>query len=103
MSVDGETVYFTHFKDNCVYRMVAGEAPVQVTQAGKQRFADFAVDRARQRLIAVRELHGNDEHAQPTNTICAIDSATAPRPCWCRARTFIRRRACRRTAARWPG
>ncbi|NVM77001.1 dipeptidyl aminopeptidase/acylaminoacyl peptidase [Duganella sp. SG902] len=71
-AVDGETVYFTHFKDNCVYRMAAGEAPVQVTQAGPQRFADFAVDRARNRLIAVRELHGDGEHAQPINTICAI-------------------------------
>ena len=71
-AVEGETVYFTHFKDNCVYSMTAGEAPVQLTQAGKQRFADFAVDRARHRLIAVRELHGEDEHAQPTNTICAI-------------------------------
>lgn len=70
--VDGEMVYFTHFKDNCVYSMIAGEEPVQVTQAGKQRFADFAVDRSRGRLIAVRELHGEDEHAQPTNTICAI-------------------------------
>ncbi|MYM69607.1 prolyl oligopeptidase family serine peptidase [Pseudoduganella sp. FT55W] len=71
-TVDGETVYFTHFKDNCVYQMVAGEEPIRVTQAGKQRFADFAVNRDRQRLIAVRELHGGDEHAQPTNTICAI-------------------------------
>ncbi|MTV38598.1 S9 family peptidase [Duganella radicis] len=71
-AVDGETVYFTHFKDNCVYSMIAGEPPVQVTQAGKQRFADFAVDRARNRLLAVRELHGDDEHAQPGNTICAI-------------------------------
>jgi dipeptidyl aminopeptidase/acylaminoacyl peptidase len=71
-AVDGETVYFTHFKDNCVYRMIAGEAPVLVTQVGKQRFADFAVDRDRDRLLAVRELHGDDQHAQPTNTICAI-------------------------------
>ncbi|MBV7538109.1 S9 family peptidase [Duganella sp. sic0402] len=78
-AVDGETVYFTHFKDNVVYRMVAGEAPFAVTQPGKQRFADFAIDRARNRLIAVRELHGDDEHAQPTNTICAISLGTAMR------------------------
>ena len=72
-TVDGETVYFTHFKDNSVYRMRAGEAPVAVTQQGQQRFADFAVDRTRGRLIAVRELHGDDAHAQPGNTVCAID------------------------------
>jgi hypothetical protein len=29
-------VYFTHFKDNCVYRMTAGEAPVP-DAGGKQR------------------------------------------------------------------
>ncbi|MYM32877.1 prolyl oligopeptidase family serine peptidase [Duganella sp. FT94W] len=73
--VDGDTVYFNHFKDNVVHKMVAGEAPVAVTRPGKQRFADFVVDRARQRLIAVRELHGDDEHAQPANTICAISMA----------------------------
>ena len=75
--VDGETVYFTHFKDNVVYKMVAGEAPEAVTQPGKQRFADFAVDRARNRLIAVRELHSDDKHAQPSNTICAISLGAA--------------------------
>jgi dipeptidyl aminopeptidase/acylaminoacyl peptidase len=74
-AVDGETVYFSHFKDNCVYRINAGDdeiVPVAVTQAGRQRFADFVVDRARGRLIGVRELHGDDEHAQPINTICAV-------------------------------
>ncbi|WP_432380734.1 S9 family peptidase [Duganella sp. P38] len=77
-AVDGETVYFTHFKDNLVYRLAPGGAPVAITQAGKQRFADFAVDRRRNRLIAVRELHGDDEHAQASNTICAISlGATA--------------------------
>jgi dipeptidyl aminopeptidase/acylaminoacyl peptidase len=74
-AVDGETVYFSHFKDNRVYRINAGDdeiVPAAVTQAGTQRFADFVVDRARGRLIGVRELHGDDEHAQPVNTICAI-------------------------------
>ncbi|MRW90334.1 prolyl oligopeptidase family serine peptidase [Duganella sp. FT80W] len=71
-AVDGETVYFTNFKDNVVYSLVPGAEPVPISQAGKQRFADFAIDHARNRLIAVRELHGDDEHAQPTNTICAI-------------------------------
>jgi dipeptidyl aminopeptidase/acylaminoacyl peptidase len=75
-AVEGETVYFSHFKDNCVYRLIPGDAPVAVTQVGKQRFADFVVDRARNRLIGVRELHGDDEHAQPTNTICAVDIAS---------------------------
>jgi dipeptidyl aminopeptidase/acylaminoacyl peptidase len=73
--VDGETLYFSHFKDNCIYRMTAGDdaTPAAVTQPGRQRFADFVVDRPRNRLIAVRELHGEDEHEQPANTLCAID------------------------------
>jgi dipeptidyl aminopeptidase/acylaminoacyl peptidase len=77
--VEGEMVYFTHFKDNCVYSVLPGAAPVAITQPGKQRFADFAVDRARNRLIAVRELHGDDAHAQPTNTICAISLGSTAR------------------------
>jgi dipeptidyl aminopeptidase/acylaminoacyl peptidase len=77
-AVDGETVYFSHFKDNLVYRLNAADdeiMPVAVTQPARQRFADFVVDRARTRLIGVREQHGEDEHAQPANTICAIDIA----------------------------
>jgi dipeptidyl aminopeptidase/acylaminoacyl peptidase len=109
-AVDGDTVYFSHFADNRVYRLDAGAddmtgddaavgddniaaaddydagdaggsamqaplpAPVALTQPGQQRFADFVVDRARGRLIGVRELHADDGHghAEPANTICAI-------------------------------
>jgi hypothetical protein len=80
-AVDGETVYFSHFADNCIYRINAADddiLPVAVTRAGKQRFADFVVDRARRRLIGVRELHGDDPHAQPVNTLCAISLDGAP-------------------------
>ena len=73
--VDGDTVYFSHLADNRVYKLDLaddGAAPVALTAAGKQRFADFVVDRARHRLIGVRELHSDDPHAQPTNTLCAI-------------------------------
>ncbi|GJJ02333.1 peptidase [Duganella rhizosphaerae] len=79
-TVDGDTIYFSHFADNVVYKLdVAddGAVPVAMTRAGKQRFADFVVDRARGRLIGVRELHrddAGDAHAQPSNTICAIDA-----------------------------
>lgn len=80
-AVDGETVYFSHFADNRLYRLeVAGDdeaapAPVPLTAEGKQRFADFVVDRARGRLIGVRELHGGDGHGEPSNTICAVGIA----------------------------
>ncbi|HEX7988327.1 MAG TPA: S9 family peptidase [Duganella sp.] len=80
-AVDGATVYFSHFADNRLHRLEIGaddetlRAPVALTAAGKQRFADFVVDRARARLIGVRELHGEDGHGEPSNTICAIGTA----------------------------
>jgi dipeptidyl aminopeptidase/acylaminoacyl peptidase len=80
-AVDGETVYFSNFADNRVHRLdFAGEddaqpAPAPLTAGGKQRFADFVVDRARGRLIGVRELHSEDGHGEPSNTICAIGIA----------------------------
>ncbi|MFA9216062.1 MAG: prolyl oligopeptidase family serine peptidase [Sphingomonadaceae bacterium] len=73
-TVDGDTLYFSHFADNLVYRMQAGSAPQAYSRLGLQRHADFSVDRARDRLIGVRELHGSDPHAQPANTICAINA-----------------------------
>lgn len=76
--VDGDTVYFSHFADNRLYRLdtvAEGAAPVALSQGGRHRFADFVVDRANSRLIGVRELHGEDgedDHAQPVNTISAV-------------------------------
>ncbi|HEX8405641.1 MAG TPA: S9 family peptidase [Duganella sp.] len=92
-AVDGDTVYFSHFADNRVYRLdasdlntvadddtdaaqISASAPVALTRPGQQRFADFVVDRARARLIGVRELHADDGHGhgEPANTLCAIDA-----------------------------
>src|SRR5476649_638320 len=56
-AVDGDTVYFSHFADNRIYRKDGDAEPVALTHAGRQRHADFVVDRQRQRLIGVRELH----------------------------------------------
>jgi dipeptidyl aminopeptidase/acylaminoacyl peptidase len=66
-------VYFSHFADNCLYRQQGGGAPQVLTTAGRQRFADLVLDAPRQRLLAVRELHGAaGTHEQPLNTLCAI-------------------------------
>jgi dipeptidyl aminopeptidase/acylaminoacyl peptidase len=75
--VDGTTAYFSHFADNRLYRLDINDeqaAPVALSQGGKHRFADFVADRANSRLIGVRELHGDDDHAQPANTISAVTS-----------------------------
>jgi dipeptidyl aminopeptidase/acylaminoacyl peptidase len=73
-TVDGDTVYFSHFADNRLYVLHEGAAPAAITEPGSARFADFVLDRARQRLIGVRELHPADpaSHAHPVNTLCAI-------------------------------
>jgi dipeptidyl aminopeptidase/acylaminoacyl peptidase len=76
---DGE-LFFSNDADQRVYRACRGEAPVAVTAASARRFADARLDRARNRLIAVREDHGvaggGATHAEPVNTIVAIDLAT---------------------------
>ena len=81
-AVDGETVYFSHFADNRIYRLdfagggdgAPAPAPVALTAPGRQRFADLVVDRPRARLIGVRELHPEAGHGEPSNTVCAIDA-----------------------------
>lgn len=71
-AVDGDTVYFSHFADNGLYAQHGEEMPVTLTADGAHRYADFVIDRARQRLIGVRESHPADSHAHPLNTLCAI-------------------------------
>ena len=76
---DGE-VFFSHDDDQRVYRSRRGEPPRAVTAAGARRFADAVVDRARGRLVAVREDHGDDAARarpdEPVNAIVAIDLAS---------------------------
>ena len=71
-AVEGDTVYVSHFADNRLYRQAGAGTAETFTHAGTARFADFVVDAARARLIAVRELHPAEGHAQPENTLCAV-------------------------------
>jgi dipeptidyl aminopeptidase/acylaminoacyl peptidase len=70
-AVDQGTVWFSHFADHHLYRVDDGGEPVLMTQEEAVRYADFVPDRARSRLIAVREDHLAGE-AYPVNTICAV-------------------------------
>ena len=71
--VDGGTVYFSHFADNRLYVQRAGEAAVALTAAGTRRYADFVLDRARDRLIAVCEDHANcTAGGYPDNLLVAV-------------------------------
>jgi dipeptidyl aminopeptidase/acylaminoacyl peptidase len=69
--VDGGTIYFSNFTDNRLYLAAAGADPVALTAEGSARYADFVLDRARRRLIAVCEDHAGDGH-HPVNTISAV-------------------------------
>ena len=71
-AVAGDTVYFSHFADNRLYRVTADAAPVPFTAGGNTRHADFVVDAARARLVAVREQHAQEGHAQPENSLAAV-------------------------------
>jgi dipeptidyl aminopeptidase/acylaminoacyl peptidase len=65
-------VWFSNFADNRVYRLGrTGGEPVPVSAGGDERWADFVLDRARQRLIGVREDH-SDASTYPDNTLCAL-------------------------------
>jgi dipeptidyl aminopeptidase/acylaminoacyl peptidase len=75
--VDGGTIYFSNFADNRLYLAAAGADPVALTAEGSARYADFVLDRARRRLIAVCEDHAGDGH-HPVNTISAVGLDGAP-------------------------
>ncbi len=72
--VDGDTVYFTNFADQRLYVVRPGGEPEALTHAEGHRYADFVIDRARNRLICVREVHEGESEA--VNDVAAIDLAT---------------------------
>jgi dipeptidyl aminopeptidase/acylaminoacyl peptidase len=70
-------VWFSNFTDNRIYRIdrygapADGDAPVPVSEGGALRWADFVLDRARVRLVGVREDHSAGE-MYPVNTLCTL-------------------------------
>jgi dipeptidyl aminopeptidase/acylaminoacyl peptidase len=69
--VDGETVYFSNFADQRLYRLMLGAEPEAITPEGAFRYADAVMDKFRQRLICVREDHSSTA-SEPINTIVSI-------------------------------
>jgi dipeptidyl aminopeptidase/acylaminoacyl peptidase len=70
--LNGETVFFSNFADQRIYRMDLGHPPAPITPVGNFRYADCALDSARGRAICVREEHtaGGKE---PVDTLVAVD------------------------------
>ena len=75
--VAGDSVYFSNFTDQQIYRVSARTQPELVSrdcEDARVRYADYVIDRAHGRLICVREDHRGDSH-QPTNEIVAVPEA----------------------------
>jgi len=70
-------VYFSNFADQQLYRQASHSATQLVSEAGADgqlRYADFVVDKSRDRLISVREDHRDNER-EAVNTLVAIPLA----------------------------
>ncbi len=64
------TVWFSNFQDQRLYRLVPGKEPQALTPQAKLRYAGCVLDRARDRLICVREDHRQE--GEPKNTLVAL-------------------------------
>ena len=71
LAADG-TVWFSNFADNRVYRIgPEGGVPQPVSAGATLRHADLVLDRARSRLVGVREDHSAGD-TYPVNTLSAL-------------------------------
>ncbi len=72
--VERGVVIFSHFADQRLYRVAPGQTPEAITPEAPLRYADCVVDAARNRLICVREDHGEAAaaHGEAVNTIASI-------------------------------
>ena len=68
--VDQGDIVFSHFADNRLYLLHEGQAPAPLTAPSQRRYADFVMDRARQRLISVCEDHTKGGY--PDNFLVAV-------------------------------
>ena len=64
---DAGTVWFSNFDDQRIYRQDDGGEPRAITPDAPLRYADATLDKARNRLICVRE-----DHTDPANVVNAI-------------------------------
>jgi dipeptidyl aminopeptidase/acylaminoacyl peptidase len=70
------TAYFSNFADNRLYMTDGDAAPTALTAEGSKRYADFVLDRRRQRLVSVCEDHAGAGY--PVNTIVAVGLDDVP-------------------------
>lgn len=68
--VDG-TVFFSNFTDQRLYCQEPGSDPRPITPEDDMRYADYVLDRTRNRLICIREDHSEPER-EPANALVAV-------------------------------
>ncbi len=68
--VAGDTLWFSNFTDQRLYRMRPGEEPRAITPELPLRYGACALDAPRERLICIREDHRGD--GEPRNTLVAL-------------------------------
>ncbi|HVN86056.1 MAG TPA: S9 family peptidase [Candidatus Binatia bacterium] len=71
-TVSDGAVYFSNFADQRVYRQDHARAPRPITPEGSWRYADGVVDRARNRLVCVREDHTPTDR-EAINAVVGVD------------------------------
>jgi dipeptidyl aminopeptidase/acylaminoacyl peptidase len=71
-TVHDGVVYFCNDADQRLHVQAPGEPPRALTASGPWRYADMRFDAPRERLLAVRETHGEDLD-EPENALVAID------------------------------
>ncbi|MGH8658228.1 MAG: S9 family peptidase [Gammaproteobacteria bacterium] len=72
--IDDTQVFFSNFADQRIYRVCPrNQAELEpITSPESYRYADAVIDRARGRLICVREDHASPDR-EPINTVTALD------------------------------
>jgi len=63
-------IYFCNDSDQCIYKMIPGEQPIILTKPSSRRYADFVLDKDKNRLFSVVEEHIGQE---VKNYIACID------------------------------
>jgi dipeptidyl aminopeptidase/acylaminoacyl peptidase len=64
-------VYFCNYADQRIYRQIPGKEPQPLTLESQDSYADLTLDEQHQRLICIREQHGDKEQGV-TNSVVAI-------------------------------
>ncbi|UCD08873.1 MAG: PD40 domain-containing protein, partial [Dehalococcoidales bacterium] len=70
--IDRDTVYFSNFSDQHLYKQESGSPPSPLTTEENMRYADGVMDQWRNRIIYVCEDHTNEDN-EPENFIGTVD------------------------------